>query len=65
VPREVLERTMAQVPKSIATLQQSVDFVAELHNLKTGKVELTTEGLDWTMFRNAWTQTCSAVKAKL
>jgi hypothetical protein len=56
---------MAQVPKSIATLQQSVDFVAELHNLKTGKVELTTEGLDWTMFRNAWTQTCSAVKAKL
>jgi hypothetical protein len=56
----VLERTMAQVPTSIATLQQSVDFVAELHNLKTGKVELATKGLDWNMFRKAWTQTCSA-----
>jgi hypothetical protein len=65
VPRELLERTMTQVPKSISTLQQSVDFVAELHNLETGSVELATEGLDWDIFRNAWTQTCSAMKAKL
>jgi hypothetical protein len=65
VPRELLERTMVQVPKSIATLQQSVDFVAELHNLKTGKVELATKDLDWNMFRNAWNQTCLAMNAKL
>jgi hypothetical protein len=54
---------MVQVPKSIVTLQQSVDFVAELHNLKTGKVELATQGLDWNMFRHAWNQTCPVMNA--
>jgi hypothetical protein len=46
---EVLERTMLRKPKSIATLQQSVDFVAEPQS-ENWQVELMTKG---------WTGTCS------
>lgn len=63
VPRDLLERTMSQVPKSISALEKTVDFVAELHNLETDEVELVTENLDWSRFRNTWIQTCSTLNA--
>ena len=58
VPQELLERTMEEVPKSVARLEPLVDFLAEISNSDEGDVALVTEDMTWESFRSQWTQTC-------
>ena len=58
VPRELLELSIEQVPKSVAMLRSLVDFAVDLHNAGTDDVEIVTPGVDWKIFRIQWTQTC-------
>jgi hypothetical protein len=59
VPRELLERTLEVVPKSVARLAPMVDFCVEIDNSGSGDVSLVTEGMTWESFRHRWDQTCS------
>jgi len=55
VPRDLLERTMAQVPKSVQLLQSCVEYTAEIRNdPNVDDVELIGDDNDWEHFRNMW-----------
>ena len=61
MPRELLELSIEQVPKSVALLRPMVDFSAEMHNTGGEDVELTSPGMDWDLFTNQWSESaCSA-----
>mmetsp|Transcript_32673 Transcript_32673/g.75195 ORF Transcript_32673/g.75195 Transcript_32673/m.75195 type:complete len:145 (-) Transcript_32673:3305-3739(-) len=60
VPRETLEQTLTQVPRSVEILRPLSDFCVELYNAPdTEDVELRTEGLTWESFRKTWAQHCA------
>lgn len=59
VPRDLLERTMLEVPKSIQILSKLVDFSVELNNPPdSNTVEIATQGITWESFQNTWKQSC-------
>ena len=58
VPQELLERTMEEVPKSVARLEPLVDFFVEISNSDEGDVTLVTDNMTWKTFKSRWAQTC-------
>mmetsp|Transcript_21811 Transcript_21811/g.44888 ORF Transcript_21811/g.44888 Transcript_21811/m.44888 type:complete len:492 (+) Transcript_21811:76-1551(+) len=59
VPRETLEMSLRQVPKSIEKLAPLADFFCELDNAPgDGEIKIRTDGITWDSFRDAWAQTC-------
>ncbi|KAG7356058.1 zeta toxin family protein [Nitzschia inconspicua] len=58
VPRELLEKTLAQVPKSVEILAPLVDYYAEINNPPDSEdVELVKPtGSTWEEFRRQWVQ---------
>ena len=53
---------MEQVPISVEILKHKVDFYCEINNApNVDNVEIMTEGIDWTSFKNTWLQTCAWV----
>lgn len=59
VPRELLEVSMDQVPKSVATLSPLVDFAVDIHNYGGADVDLVTPGMNWKSFTTMWSRaTC-------
>mmetsp|Transcript_2937 Transcript_2937/g.6358 ORF Transcript_2937/g.6358 Transcript_2937/m.6358 type:complete len:634 (-) Transcript_2937:139-2040(-) len=61
VPRETLEGSLEQVPKSVKILSPLADFFCELNNPPDAEIEILTEGLDWDTFQVNWLQTCAYV----
>jgi hypothetical protein len=62
VPREVLERALDQVPRSVKVLAPLVDYFCEINNAPGAPdVELITEGETWETFESKWIQTCAWV----
>jgi predicted kinase len=62
VPREVLERALDQVPRSVKVLGPLVDYFCEINNAPGAPdVELITEGETWETFESKWIQTCAWV----
>lgn len=54
VPRDLLERTMAQVPQSVQVLKSCVEYTAEIRNdPNVDDVELLGDD-DWEHFRSMW-----------
>lgn len=62
VPRDLLESSIEQVPKSVALLRPMVDFSVDINNSGTEDVELVTPGVDWEIFQNQWVQTSCVLK---
>lgn len=63
VPRDVLEKALEQVPRSVNILAPLVDYYAELHNAKD--VELTKpESSSWDDFRSVWNQRVAYVASR-
>ena len=59
VPRDTLEMSLKQVPISIKKLAPLSDFFCELDNAPgADEITITTEGITWDSFRDAWAQTC-------
>ncbi len=59
VPRETLEMSLQQVPKSIEKLAPLADFFCELDNAPgESEIKIRTDGITWDSFRDAWAQTC-------
>ena len=58
MPTDLLEQTMLQVPKSVASLKKSVDFKIELHNAGNGELKIVDDSMDWNAFRAHWSQVC-------
>jgi len=57
VPRELLNKTLEKVPKSVEILSPLVDYYAELYNPTGGDIELVKpEGETWENFQSQWTQ---------
>ena len=55
VPISLLEKTMVQVPDSVAILKTQADFFVELHNAWGKDVEIVQPpGLDWDKFAKQW-----------
>ena len=55
VPRDLLERTMAQVPQSVQVLQSCVEYTAEIRNdPNVDDVELVSDKDNWEHFRSMW-----------
>ena len=60
VPRDLLERTMLEVPKSIKVLSPKVDFAVELKNAPgSADIEIETPSVTWASFKKVWQQTCA------
>jgi len=62
VPRDLLELSIEQVPKSVALLRPMVDFTADIHNSGGEDVELTSPDLDWDSFTKTWSEAVCAVR---
>ena len=66
VPRELLEKTIEQVPKSVKILAPLVDYRTELLNAPNAEdIELVTEGETGESFKNRWKQTLAWIPKKL
>lgn len=62
VPIDVIEKTLEQVPQSVAALSPLVDYTCELNNAPgSDDVELLTEGETWESFTSNWLQTCAYI----
>lgn len=64
VPRETLEASLEQVPKSVEILSPIVDFFCELNNPPDSDIEIITDDMDWDTFQVNWLQTCAYVPGK-
>lgn len=60
MPRDLLELSMEQVPKSVALLRPLVDFAVEIHNSGGEDVELVTPEMGWEAFTSLWNETACA-----
>jgi hypothetical protein len=59
VPRDLLERTMLEVPVSISLLAPKVDFTVELRNAPDSTdIEIATPCVTWASFKKVWKQNC-------
>ncbi|KAL7572069.1 hypothetical protein ACA910_001716 [Epithemia clementina (nom. ined.)] len=65
VPDKLLLEAYEQVPRSVAILQDLVDYHAELHNPADGNIQLVTKGETWESFQAKWVQTCAWVPQKI
>ena len=64
VPISLLEKTMEQVPQSVAVLKKQADFFVELHNAGGLDVQIVQpEGLDWQSFTLEWASLCESTPA--
>ena len=59
VPKPQIEKSIEQVPRSVAKLSPLVDLCVEFHNSgEKDNVQLVTPGLEWDTFRRYWDQKC-------
>jgi hypothetical protein len=57
VPRDLLAKTLEQVPQSVRILAPLVDYHVELRNASdSDDIELVTEGETWETFKSHWIQ---------
>jgi predicted kinase len=62
VPRETLELSLQQVPKSVEILKDKVDFYCKLYNAPCADgIQLLSDHLTWESFKTTWLQTCAWV----
>ena len=57
IPREIIDSALQHLPNACSILKPFVDYFCELYNPPDGEIEILTDGIDWTSFRENWLQT--------